>query len=152
MNDGVEGTPEAGIYNYKEFETVSYNYNSIDENIQIEVLLNGNARTQEGTITMYNHLEIIVRIIDIRDTWEFEYNKEDGTSGTFDVTFAGNTPFEGTFSDSRGYTGTWKVENNDLTITFSNWSDYVFTGTLSSMAGNYTGENIEGTWNASRKN
>lgn len=152
VSDGTTGTPEAGIYNYAEFEAVSYNYNSTEENIQIEVLVNGKAKVPAGTLIMYNNMDIVVRRIDIRDEWGFSYSKEDGTTGEFDITFGGDTPYEGTFTDSRDYSGIWKVENNDLTITFSDWADYVFTGVISGMTGEYRGENITGIWSATRKN
>lgn len=152
LSEGTAGTPEAGIYTYKEFDTVDYNYQSTDENVQIEVLLNGNKNNYANTLTMYNNVTILVQRIDIRDTWEFSYIIEDGTTEKTDITFTGDTIFGGTFTDSRGYSGTWTVANDDLTITFNDWKDYIFTGVISSMTGNYTGAGISGTWSAIRKN
>ena len=151
MKEGTQGTPVSGTYSYDEFSKVDYNYSSSDENIQIEVLVNGNKKTLSGTFTIYNNLTVIVQRIDIRDTWTFSYIKADGTTDNMDITFSGETLFSGTFEDSRGYTGTWKVENNDLTIVFSDWEDYVFTGLISTMTGDYIGGGISGTWSASRK-
>ncbi len=151
LEDESTGTPDAGTYTFDEFEEVDYNYLPADENVQIEVLVNGNPRLPYGQFVMYNDINVVVRIIDIRGEWAFEYLVEDGSNLEMDITFEGSTPFEGTFTDSRGYTGIWKVEKDDLTMTYNNWADYVFTGYISSMSGNYKGEGIELTWNASRK-
>ena len=151
LSQGIEGTPVAGTYVHNEFDKVEYDYKSTDENVQIELLVNGAKKPISGTFTIYNNFTVAVHRIDIRDTWEFSYLKEDGTTEKMDIVFSGDTIFSGTFSDSRGYLGVWTVANDDFTMTYSDWSDYVFTGNISTMVGTYKGKGLSGSWKASRK-
>lgn len=50
--EGVNGTPAAGTYTYKEGETVSYNYSLQQGYTDLTVLLDGTAVSANGTITM----------------------------------------------------------------------------------------------------
>ncbi len=151
ISEGIEGTPAPGTYIHKEFDKIDYKYKSTDENVQVELLVNGTKKALEGTFVVYNNFTVSVRRIDIRDTWEFSYLKEDGTTGNMDITFSGDTIFSGKFTDSRGYNGVWTVANDDLTMTYSDWFDYVFTGKISIMTGTYKGKGLSGSWKAARK-
>ncbi len=150
IEDGCTGTPEEGTYTLNELDEIEYEYSPPSENIEIEVLLNDGSKTDSGSFIMYNDVTLVVRILDIRGNWLFSYFIEDGTTPEMTITFSGDTPFAGTFTDSRGYSGTWIVDGNNLTMTYSNWADYVFTGLISGMTGNYIGEGVQLGWSASR--
>lgn len=150
IEDGCTGTPEAGSYTLNEFDEIEFQYFPPVENVVIEVLLNNSPKSTSGSIIVYNDITFTVRIKDIRGGWLFTYFIVDGTEVQMNITFAGDTPFAGTFTDSRGYSGTWTVESNVFTMTYSDWSDYVFTGGLSTMSGEYTGGGVQLSWSASR--
>ena len=150
LEDGCTGTPEAGTYTMNELDTIEYEYFPAEENVQIEVFMNSSYRGSSGTLIMYNNVTMIVRIIDVRDDWEFSYYIEDSSKVEMTITFAGDTPFAGTFSDSRGYSGTWTVESDSFVMTYDDWADYVFTGSVTSMSGDYIGEGIQLGWTAAR--
>lgn len=150
LEDGCTGTPEAGTYTMNELDSIEYEYFPAEENVQIEVLVNSSYRGSSGTMIMYNNVTMTVRIIDIRDDWAFTYYIEDGSEAEMTITFSGDTPFAGTFSDSRGYSGTWTVDSNSFIMIYENWADYVFTGSVTSMSGDYIGEGIHLGWTASR--
>jgi len=152
LEDGCTGTPDDGTYTVNELDAIEYEYFPAEENVQIEVSVNEGFRSSAGSLIMYNNATMTVRIIDIRDDWEFAYYIEDGSQNNMTITFAGDTPFAGTFSDSHGYSGTWTVESDSFIMTYENWADYVFTGSVTSMAGDYYGEGIHLGWTASRIN
>jgi len=149
IQDGCTGTPEAGTYTLNELDEIEYEYAPPSENIEIEVLVNDGSHLDSGSFTMYNNVTLTVRIIDIRGNWLFSYYIEDGTAPEMTINFAGDTPFAGTFTDSRGYSGIWIVDGNALTMTYSDWADYVFTGSISAMTGSYLGEGVQLNWTAS---
>ena len=66
----------------------------------------------------------------------------------FNITFAGADLTSGTFTDDRGNSGLWTVENSNITITYTNWSDYVLIGSHFSMEGSFSAEGNNGVWNA----
>ena len=150
IEDGCTGSPETGTYTVNELEQIDYEYLPPSENIEIEVLVNDGSHSDSGSFVMYNNVTLTVRIIDIRGNWLFAYYIEDGTQPEMTIIFTGDTPFAGTFTDSRGYSGVWIVDGNNLTMTYSDWFDYVFTGTISSMTGSYLGEGVQLNWSASR--
>ncbi len=153
IEDGCTGTPEAGTYTMNELDIVEYGYFPPEESVQIEVIINSSHRGSEGELVIYNDINMIVRIIDLRDNqYTFSYYIEDATTNEMIITFLGDSPFGGTFSDSRGYSGTWTVDSDKFTMTYSDWEDYVFNGSVSSMVGDYTGEGIQLGWTASRIN
>lgn len=148
----VQGTPATGVYTYKELEIVEYSYTALDENHNVEVIVNGSRWAPEGNLIMYTNIEVEVRIVDIRGTWTFQLEDPDDEieDREFTITFSGNSLLTGTFTDSQGYSGTWVVEGTELTITYSNWLDYVLTGNINTMTGSWTGANMDGTWSAAR--
>lgn len=150
IEEGTAGTPEAGTYTYEEFTKIDYMYHSLEPNVEIEVVLNGNRKEPIGTFIMYRDLDVVVRVIDMRGEWNVTFTKS-GEDTKWVMTIAGDSPFLGTFSDDRGYHGTWTVTGNDLKITFTDWADYVFTGKLRDMKGTWTGEEKSGEWRAVKR-
>jgi len=150
IEDGCTGTPEAGTYTLNELDEIEFQYFPPTENILIEVLVNNALKPTSGSFIVYNNISFTVRIKDIRGSWLFTYYIVDGTAVEMNITFDGDTPFAGTFTDSRGYSGTWAVESSDFTMTYSDWADYVFTGGLSSMSGTYIGEGVQLSWSAEK--
>jgi len=150
IEDGCTGTPEAGTYTLDELEEIEFEYLPPEEDIVIEVLINDSLYGESGSFIMYNNITLIVRILDIRGNWLLSYTRENDNDKEITVTFSGDTPFGGTFTDSDGHNGIWTVESDDLTMTYSDWADYVFTGSISSMTGNYIGEGVQLIWTAVR--
>lgn len=157
IEEGVEGTPEAGVYPYKDLSVVGYKYVAINPDHTVEVIVNGSRWASEGQFTMYNDLDVVARIIDIRGTWDFELKYTDPDTGEeqdpieFKITFSGNDLLFGEFTDDRGYSGTWDIVGITVTITFSDWEDYELIGSIVSMDGTWKDDNKEGSWRAVRE-
>lgn len=150
IEDGCTGTPEAGTYVLNELDEIEYEFFPPQEDIVIEVLVNEASYGESGSFIMYNNVTLTVRILDIRGDWVFTYSTENENDQQFTVTFSGDSPWGGTFSDSNGHNGVWTVDSDDLTMTYTDWEDYVFTGAISSMTGNYNGEGVQLYWSAIR--
>jgi hypothetical protein len=156
LDEGVMGSPEPGVYSHKDIEVVEYTYKAINDNLAVEVFLNGSSLPSEGTFTMYNNLELFARVLDIRGEWTFELVPGDAETEDdyikFNAVFDGGDDLvSGTFSDNRGYNGTWSIENRSLTMIYTDWFNYILQGGVSStMQGGYAGENKIGNWTAVR--
>lgn len=153
MEGDVQGTPLTGVYTYKELEIVAYSYAALDDQLNVEVLVNGSRWAPEGNVIMYTDIEVQVRIIDVRGTWNFKLEDAENEieDREFTITFFGNSLLTGDFTDSQGYNGTWVIDGVDLTITYSDWLDYILTGNINTMTGSWTGANLDGTWAAARE-
>ena len=155
IKEGVQGTPPAGTYVYRELEVIEYQYTPRDDQHYVEVLVNGSRWLSSGSFTMYTDLEVVVQIIDIRGTWavtmEPPSEEEDEEDVIFNITFEGADLLSGDFTDDRGYSGEWKIEDTTLTITYADWLDYVFTGAITTMSGTWEGQGQEGSWDAVRQ-
>jgi hypothetical protein len=158
IEEGVEGTPEAGVYARKDLSVIDYKYIAINPGHTVEVIVNGSRWVSEGQFTMYSDLDVVARIIDIRGTWNFELKYKDPDTGEeqdpieFNITFSGNNFLSGIFTDDRGYSGTWDVVGITVTIIFNNWQDYELTGSISTMDGTWEGGGKSGgTWRAVRE-
>jgi hypothetical protein len=149
----VQGTPLPGVYTYTELETISYSYVALNSDYSVEVIVNGSRWNSEGEFIMYSNMDVVVRIIDIRGKWLFKLVDADQKieDREFTITFSGDSLLIGTFTDSQGYSGTWEIEGKTITITYSNWLDYVLTGSITTMSGNWTGVDLDGTWTATRQ-
>lgn len=146
FQEGVTGTPAAGTYTHDELAEIDYLYTATDGESPTGLIVNGNFWEPVGKFTMYTNLEVTVRLIDVRGTWNI---KLDTTSTTdedqeYTITFNGDSLVAGTFSDDRGYNGTWEIANRILTITYGDWADYVLVGAVSTMKGDWTGEEKKG--------
>ncbi len=153
IEDGVTGTPEVGRYVYRELSTVSFNYTPVNPLHTVEVVLNNSIRSEAtGSLVMYGDAYVLkARLVDIRGAWTVAIVNADATTGSFVMTIDGPDLVSGTFSDDQGRHGTWLATAALLTFTYSDWLDYVFTGTAYDMSGTFTGETKTGTWSATRK-
>ncbi len=148
--EGVLGTPESGVTTHNEFDEIKFDYEALDENKRIEVLVNGTKFPLAGTITMFTDTHLVARIIDLRDEWIFKLTDVNDAEQELRIVFAGPDVFGGTFSDNSGNTGVWVVDGSDLTMTYDNWLNYRLIGTIESMNGDWAGNGTSGDWNAIR--
>jgi len=154
IESGVEGTPAGGVYSHKELTVVDYSYGPIDDQYTVEVLVNGSRWLAEDSLVMYTNLEVVARVIDIRGTWNFTLKPDTGSDEEdreIVVTFSGQGLLSGNFSDDQGHSGAWNINGTVITINYSDWFDYVLTGFITSMAGDWSGEGTTGTWTAARE-
>ncbi len=147
---GVTGNPASGVYPYKELTEVEYKYTPVNSLHTVEVLLDGSKAMADSSLTIYHSTTLVARLIDIRDTWDVTSYDSDQNKTTFQITFSGADLLGGTFSDSRGYGGTWTGASDTLVITYSDWEAYIYSGTLFDMKGSWANGENEGTWTASR--
>lgn len=152
FEEGVAGTPSAGVYTYKELTTIDYNYYPIDNQHRVEVLINNARWSPAGQLIMYTDTKIVVRLFDLRGNWDFTLDDSNSSDEMkFSIGFFGDSVLSGGFNDSQGHSGTWNISGNNLTITYTDWLDYVLTGSISSMSGDWTGDGKTGTWSATRQ-
>jgi hypothetical protein len=153
VDAGVSGTPSAGDYSYPELTVIEYNYQPENADLTVEVLVNGSRFGTSGSFIMFNNLEVIVSIFDVRGAWDFNFRQPADSSEEdldFQVTFTGEGYLSGSFTDNRGFTGLWSINGTILSINYSDWQNYILTGQIPLMTGEWTGENQNGTWTATR--
>jgi hypothetical protein len=152
IEEGVTGTPEAGEYAHKELTTLSFDYNAIDPIHTVEVFINNIRQIASGSITVYTNFTLTARLVDIRGSWNIKMQWADslGVDFDFSITFDGTDLASGTFTDSQGYHGLWTAEKGIITITYTDWSDFVLTGSVFNMSGTFTAESDNGSWTATR--
>jgi hypothetical protein len=153
VKDGVQGTPENGQHAYKDLTVIEYAYTPVNSLHTVEVIYGGSRLAAIGSVTMYTNVALEARLIDIRDTWKitFAYDDTSITSIEFAITFSGNDILAGTFSDDRGYNGTWDAASNMINITYGGWEAYKLTGALFGMSGTWSNGDVAGTWSAVRQ-
>ena len=148
---GVNGTPISSVQVLPELTAVEYAYTPVNSLHTVEVITNGGQAAEKGTVTMYTNITLLARLIDIRAVWNISIHNSDSTTmDPFTITFSGADILGGTFSDSRGYNGTWDAASNKINITYSDWESYKLTGTLLSMNGTWTNGAATGSWGAGR--
>ena len=150
LEDGVTGTPPPGTETLDELTAKPYEYKSIDGVSPVIVFVNGSRWEPTGTFNLYSDMEVLVKLLDVRGTWTIKLktttiSEEDRE---FNIVLSGNSLNEGTFTDDRGYKGTWDIVNDVITIIYEDWEDYQLGGTVSTMRGNWVGEEKQGTWSA----
>lgn len=151
VEPGVQGTPLSGTQVLAELAEIEYKYTPANSLHTVEVILDGSQLAATNTITIYKSLTLVARLIDIRAAWNLTLTNSDSTNNsTPKLTFSGADILSGTFSDSRGYTGTWDAASNVININYGNWENYKLTGTLFSMSGTWSNGSATGTWGASR--
>jgi hypothetical protein len=149
---GVQGTPLSGKQVLADLTAVEYAYTPLNSLHTVEVIFSGSRAAASGTVTMYNDITMLARLIDIRAVWNMTFLNADSTSnGTSKITFFGADILGGTFSDSLGNAGTWDAASNVININYSNWENYKLTGTLFSMSGTWSNGTVTGTWSAVRE-
>lgn len=152
FEEGVAGTPIPGVYSYEELTTIEYSYYPIDDQHRVEVLVNNARWPAAGQLIMYINTNVVVRLFDIRGNWDFTLDDNDSDDEMeFSIDFFGGNVLSGGFTDSQGHSGTWNIIGNSLTITYTDWLDYVLTGEISTMKGEWTGDEKKGTWSATRQ-
>ena len=154
----ITGTPLSGQYTYKELTQVSFSYAAVDPNYSVEVYLNNKVRyASSGTVVLYaDGYQLTADIIDNRGNWLITMVDTITTKTAFEftLTLTGPDVLSGTFTDSRGYHGTWTGSVGLLILTYSDWYDYVLTGTVFGLgagtSGTYEGNSTTGTWTAKK--
>jgi hypothetical protein len=154
IKDGVQGTPESGQHSYKELTVVDFKYSPLNSLCTVEVFFEGSTLAAEGTVTMYNNFVLEARLIDIRGTWTIVITNTNTSIAeiTYTMSVSGNDVLTGTFSDDRGYSGTWNASGGNIVFKYANWKNYNLKGTLSKMYGTWTADSMDGTWTAVRVN
>jgi hypothetical protein len=154
LEEGVTGTPEAGVHNYAEGSTLNYEYQAENPIYTLEVLIDNTRQSSSGSLSIWTGFTLTARLVDIRGSWNMKMQWTDSTEVNFDfsVTFDGSSLLSGSFTDSRGYHGLWSAENGTIVVTYADWSDFVLSGSAYSMTGSFTGEANTGTWQATRVN
>lgn len=159
VEDGVTGTPEAGKHVYQELTTVQLNYTPVNPLHTVEVMLNGDVRKAGiSSLVMYgNAYQLTARLVDIRGSWKITLTNTDTSIAApdpFVITISGPDLVSGTFSDGRGFHGTWSATSSSLTLVYLDWNFYVLSGTVFDMgynAGTFSGGGLTGTWSATRQ-
>jgi len=157
IEQGITGTPEEGTQVYDEFSAIDFSYEAVDPTKPVEVNVNGTTFEGSGTLTVHRDMEIAVRFVDLRGTWEFTLDNGSYDDIVFQLVIDGATPFSGTVDDSRWpgiNDGEWKIEGEVLSIEYNentDWNDYNLKGSVRSMNGTYyLGETSVDTWKATR--
>ena len=152
FEDGVQGLPINGTYSHEELSVIEYSYTPLNDEHTVEVLVNGNRWASEGSFTMYTDMDVLVRIFDLRGTWNFTLTASDTDvdDRELEITFSGGSLLSGNFSDDQGNSGIWDINGDTLTMTYGDWQDYILTGSVTTMSGDWTGDSLDGTWGAVR--
>jgi hypothetical protein len=154
LEEGVTGTPEAGKHVYKELTTVTLNYTAVNTLETVEVFLNSTIRkTGASSLVMYGDgYELKASVIDIRASYKITMANANTTTAApdpFIITLSGPDRLSGTFTDERGFHGTWTGSSDALILAYWDWDFYVLAGTVFNMgysAGSFTGGGQSGTW------
>lgn len=150
IESGVSGSPETGVQAHADLETVDYSYAPLNAKHTVEVMIDGGQETASGSLIIYHNTTLVARLVDIRGAWKVTSVDDDSKETVFTVTFDGADILGGTFSDSRGYHGTWTGVSGIVILHYSDLEKYIYTGALFSMEGSYTNGSAEGTWSAKR--
>jgi hypothetical protein len=156
--DTITGSPASGEYTYKELTSVNFSYTAVNPLYSVEVYLNGKLRYgYSGSIYLYGDgYTLAPDIIDDRGNWTITMMDTSATSATytFTLTLSGPDVLSGTFTDSRGFHGTWTGASGTLLLTYTDWYDFVLTGTVYGLgagtSGSYVGNSTTGTWGAKK--
>jgi hypothetical protein len=150
VGPGIAGYPETGSYEYKEFTRVEYFYEAMEGRTPPEVLLNSTRLETEGSFTVFADVKLTIRQIDIRKKWQISLliGTTQAELDRYEITFSGDDNLSGTFVDERGRGGTWQSDGDQLTFAYTDWADYQFSGSISSMTGFWSGESRDGQWSA----
>lgn len=156
LGPGIVGTPAAGKHVYKEMTTVVLNYSSSNTLETVEAFLNTTIREPgTGSFVMYaDGYQLTADVIDVRTSYKVTMAYTDTTitaPDPFIITLTGPDRLSGTFTDTRGYHGTWTGSSNNLVLAYWDWSFYVLSVTVFNMghsAGTFNGGGQSGVWTA----
>jgi len=158
LDPEITGTPEAGKHVYKELTTITLNYSAVNSIESVECWLNGDTRkAPNGNVILYGDgYTLKANLIDIRGSYEVTLSYSDGSvtaPDPFIITLTGNDRLSGTFTDARGYHGTWTALSGTVTLAYWDWGFYLMTADVYDIgysSGNFTGEGFSGTWLAKK--
>jgi hypothetical protein len=129
LEEGVEGEPASGTYEYKKGEVVSYNYRSQDGYSQLSVLLDGMETSPQGTVTMNSNHRLtasatpnVVNFVTDRD----RIDVAEGSTAAFNVRLSTQPRSEinVTVSHVSGDSDISVLAGDSLTFTPTNWETY----------------------------
>jgi hypothetical protein len=153
IGNGITGTPEPGQHVYQELTTVTLAYTPVNPLHTVEVWINGTARqTGSSSLVMYDDYQLSAQLVDVRGSYKVTLTYLDSSvtaPDPFLITLDGPDLVSGTFSDERGYHGTWTATATALTLAYWDWSFYVLSTTVYDMghnSGTFTGGGLSGTW------
>jgi len=159
VGEGITGTPESGQYAYEELTTIEVEYTPVNPLHSVEVFLNGTTRRPASTsFGIYRDgYTLTSRLVDIRGSYKVTLTFSDEaiqSPDPFIITVSGADLVSGTFTDNRGYNGTWWTTATALTLAYWDWEFYVLRTTafdLGYNAGTFTGGGLSGTWTAEKQ-
>ncbi len=161
VSNGVSGTPTSGTYHYFEGTQIDYNYTLQENYKDLTVKLDAEEVENSGTITISQAHTLSATALlhyNIQGSWTLEEQYEDESSFVVTVTFTGDSE-SGTVVDSDGGTGTYTVDETQVTFTLEfPIITYEYTGLFFNediMSGNSNrivsgGTTSPGIWMATR--
>jgi len=129
LEEGVEGEPASGVYEYKKGEVVSYNYRLQAGYSQLSVLLDGAATSPRGTVTMNSNHRLtasatlnVVDFVTDRDRVEVG----EGSAAAFNVKLSAQPQSEINVNVSHvgGDSDISVLAGGSLIFTPTNWDTY----------------------------
>ncbi len=153
---GVTGTPTSGQYSYKDLTPVFFNFSGTNTLDTVEAFLNDNIRYGgTGSFIIYGDgYTLKANIIDIRGSYKIvmSYLESNVTApDPFIVTLTGADRFSGTFTDERGYHGTWTAQSDSLRLNYWDWDFYILASSVYNFghgSGTFSGGGGAGTFTA----
>jgi predicted SpoU family rRNA methylase len=129
LEEGVEGEPASGTYEYKKGEVVSYNYRLQAGYSQLSVLLDGVATSPQGTVTMNgNHRLTASATLNVVDfvTDRDRVDVGEGNAAAFNVKLSAQPQSEinVTVSHVGGDSDISVLAGGSLIFTPTNWDTY----------------------------
>jgi hypothetical protein len=164
LEEGVEGTPAAGSFDYEENAVVNYNYSLQFGYYNLVVTLDGNAVEDAGTITMNRNHTLNVTadaMVNLNGSWKGNCVYQ-GKNFSFSAHFGGGF-YTGTVFNARIDTvtgtgqGPYTVTGNQIEFYLVfRWNTNDFTGTIDNpdhMSGDWAehGGGESGTWYLDRQ-
>jgi hypothetical protein len=159
LAEGVKGTPGAGKHVYKELTTVTLSYSPENSVESVECWLNGDTRkAPDGSVVLYGDgYELTANLIDVRGSYEITLSYTDASMTApdpFIITLTGSDRLAGTFTDARGYHGTWTALAGTLTLAYWDWGLYLLAADVYDFgysSGTFTGLGLSGTWTSEKQ-
>lgn len=153
VEDGVAGSPAAGVYTHKELDSVEYSYAAENPKHTVEVLVDDEAEGAAASVVLYHDTVLVARLFDPRGAWTVSALNANSQETKFTVLIEGADRLEGTFRDNRGHSGTWLAEGGSFALLFADLEGHKFVAAIPAMNGTWTWDNgtSQGSWSAIRK-